>query len=62
MEALGPFRLVERRLGVGADDLILGFKYLKECQVEQKSSFCIILVDRVRPKVQNIGQQELSKQ
>lgn len=29
--------------------------------MEQKSSFCIILVNRVRPKMQNIGQQELSK-
>lgn len=35
-------RLEERRLGDGAGDLILGFKYLKACQVELGLAFYIV--------------------
>lgn len=43
-------RLEQRRLGDGADDLILGFKYLKGCQAEQGLASYVVLKDRIGPK------------
>ena len=43
-------RLEQRRLGDGTDDLILGFKYLKACQVEQGLASYVVMKDRIGPK------------
>lgn len=49
MDDLGRVRLEKRRLGDGAGDLILDFKYLKACQVEQGLASYIVLKDRIGP-------------
>lgn len=40
----------EKRLGDGAGDLILSFRYLKECHGKQELAFCIVSVDKIGSK------------